>query len=186
MLGTKAADIALFTAVATKLKSKPSENASEQAALLKPQKDKTSESAAPTGKETISASRDSSVDLTEAAPKSFTDRPTASSSESTTTDSAAALGGGKSDQLLTKIAANFDTSNQNLSLLVHGFNKLAGALGQLGVSIAENPSGNTILNSSSGGGGGQAQARTTEIAKGGNQEIANFRASIEKMKQRPA
>ena len=134
----------------------------------------------------------SPVDLTTTAPEELTAEATpdettsSSSSQSTTIDSAVALGGGKSDQLLTKIAANFDTSNQNLSLLVHGFNKLAGALGQLGVSIAEKPGGNTIVNSNSGGGGGQAPARTSEIAKGGNQEIANFRASIEKMKQRPA
>ena len=134
----------------------------------------------------------SPVDLTTTAPEELTAEATpdettsSSSSQSTTIDSAVALGGGKSDQLLTKIAANFDTSNQNLSLLVRGFNKLAGALGQLGVSIAEKPGGNTIVNSNSGGGGGQAPARTSEIAKGGNQEIANFRASIEKMKQRPA
>ena len=93
---------------------------------------------------------------------------------------------GNSDKFLDKIAKNSDTTNQNLTLLVHGFNGLSKALEKFGVTVSQNSNegGNTtVINSQT---GKQRTLRSAEIAKSGNREIASFRMEMEKLRGQPA
>ena len=93
---------------------------------------------------------------------------------------------GNSDKFLDKIAKNSDTTNQNLTLLVHGFNGLSKALEKFGVTVSQNSNegGNTtVINSQT---GKQRTVRSAEIAKSGNREIASFRMEMEKLRGQPA
>ena len=202
-IGPKAAELAMLAAVTLLLKTKPAKELAEQKSIFNNSKESTTvqqtennfntENSTQTSEnknvENVSAVTSEQNNTMSATPEgvveSKEEMPSVTSDSSI--HSPMVNADGKSDTLLAKIATNSDTANQNLAMLVHGFNNLAKALGQLGVSIAENPGGNTFVNARTGTSSNEkAPARTTEMAKNGNQEIAKFRMGIEQMRQRPA
>ena len=202
-IGPKAAELAMLAAVTLLLKTKPAKELAEQKGIFNNSKEsttvqqtennfntenltQTSENKNVENVSAVASERNNTMSATpEGVVESKEEMPSVTSDSSI--HSPMVNADGKSDTLLAKIAANSDTANQNLSMLVHGFNNLAKALGQLGVSIAENPNGNTFVNARTGNSSNEkSPARTTEMAKNGNQEISKFRLSIEQMRQRPA
>lgn len=92
----------------------------------------------------------------------------------------------KSDSILEKIAQNTQATNDGLSNLASGFTALAKALEKMGSAILEKPAPMpTIINQQSGG-SQDAKVRSTQAAKAGNSNIANFRQNMEMLRQRPA
>ena len=202
-IGPKAAELAMLAAVTLLLKTKPAKELAEQKSIFNNSKESTTvqqtennfntENLTQTSEnknvENVSAVTSEQNNTMSATPEGVVEskEEMPSVTSDTSIHSPMVNADGKSDTLLAKIATNSDTANQNLAMLVHGFNNLAKALGQLGVSIAENPGGNTFVNARTGTSSNEkAPARTTEMAKNGNQEIAKFRMSIEQMRQRPA
>jgi hypothetical protein len=91
----------------------------------------------------------------------------------------------KSDSILEKIAENTYATNNGLSNLASGFTALAKALEKMGAAVLEKPTPMpTIINQQAGQ--QDAKVRSTQAAKAGNANIANFRRNMEMLRQRPA